>query len=72
VGDVELFGDRIKACAADAGIRLTYSHGIWVAEDVDTGERASDITIAGAWATLRGESLRDVHDYVMGRCQRRD
>jgi len=59
-----LYADRVERLARAADVRLDYSDGVWIATDTETGERASDITQAGAWATLRECDVRTIHDHL--------
>lgn len=53
---------RMKETAADEGIKLTFRDGVWIAEDIRTGSRASDVSIPSAWAMAVGTGVHDVLD----------
>ena len=44
---------EIRRVAHDRGVALRCIGGTWVARDIETGEKASDHTPDGAWASLR-------------------
>ncbi|WP_318568991.1 hypothetical protein [Salinigranum marinum] len=54
-------GDRVHEAASQEGISLDYHDGLWTATDTTTGERATDLSMAGAWAGLRETDVYAVH-----------
>lgn len=54
-------GDRVHRVASQEGISLDYRDGHWTATDTTTGERATDLSMAGAWAGLRETDVYAVH-----------
>jgi hypothetical protein len=54
-------GDRVREAASREGISLDYHDGLWTATDTTTGERATDLSMASAWAGLRGTDVYAVH-----------
>jgi hypothetical protein len=57
-------GDRIRRSAAEDGITLTFRDSVWIATDTATGDRASDVSMAGAWASLRDVDAFTVHRWL--------
>jgi hypothetical protein len=57
-------GDRVRRVADDDGVSLDFRDGVWVATDTTTGERASDLSMAGAWAGLRDVDVFTVHGWL--------
>ena len=53
--------DRVRLAAVDEGIELAFRDQCWIATDVETGEQASDLSMAGAWAHLRDVDVHEVH-----------
>jgi hypothetical protein len=59
-----LYPDRVARLADAADVRLDFRDGVWIATDTTTGERASDLSQAGAWATLRECDVRTIRDHL--------
>jgi hypothetical protein len=64
LGPSNSIGNRARRVAAEDGVSLTYGDGVWVATDRTTGERASDVSMAGAWAHLREVDVYTVHGWL--------
>lgn len=60
-------GDRVRRAAGEAGVTLEYHDGVWTATDATTGERASGVSMAGAWASLRDVDAYTVHGWLDAR-----
>jgi hypothetical protein len=63
----ETLGDRVRRAAAAEGVSLDYRDGRWTATDTDTGEGATDVSMAGAWAALRETDVYAVHGLLRER-----
>jgi hypothetical protein len=63
-GPLVSLGDRVRRVAAEGGVSLDYRDGVWVATDTATGERASGLSMAGAWAGLRDVDAYTVHGWL--------
>lgn len=57
-------GDRLRRVVEADGISLTFRDSVWIATDTTTGERASDVSMAGAWAHLRDVDSYTAHHWL--------
>jgi hypothetical protein len=57
-------GDRVRRVAAEDGIAFSFQDSVWIATDTATGERASDVSMAGAWAGVRDVDVFTVHRWL--------
>lgn len=57
-------GDRVRRAVEADGISLTYRDSVWIATDTTTGERASGVSMAAAWAHLRNVDTYTTHRWL--------